>query len=216
MSSLFKKISIISLLLSFITAHAFASKSLVSKKEVEIKSTKQSFKIDTSKSTLNWKATKLKGEHVGTMTFNTGKLVFSGSELLNAEFEIDMNSIVVTDVKDPKWNLKLITHLKNKDFFDTESHSKAKFKTSSIMMAKGGDLDVIGILTIKGISKQASFRVHLEKSGSRFVTATGVLIFDRTHYGITYKSANFFKKLGDKLIHDKVELKFNVLAKVAN
>ena len=40
---------------------------------------------------------------------------------------------------------------------------------------------------------------------------TGTLTFDRTKFGMIYKSGNFFKDIGDKAIHDEVVLNFKVV-----
>ena len=67
-----------------------------------------------------------------------------------------------------------------------------------------------GLLTIKGITKPFSFPTQL-KDG-KYV---GKTTFDRTQYGVIYKSGNFFQDLGDKVINDDVEISFEIALKGA-
>lgn len=41
----------------------------------------------------------------------------------------------------------------------------------------------------------------------------GSFVFDRTDYGIRYGSGQFFDNLGDKLIHDKIQVSFNLVTR---
>ena len=52
--------------------------------------------------------------------------------------------------------------------------------------------------------------VSYKKEGK---TYTGKMVFDRTKYNIVYGSGNFFKNLGDKVIHDDVEVNFSIVLK---
>ena len=64
-------------------------------------------------------------------------------------------------------------------------------------------------LTIK--SKTNPIKVSYTKKGK---TYSGKLKFDRTKFDMIYGSGNFFKNLGDKIIHDEVVLDFSVVLKV--
>ncbi len=167
--------------------------------------------FDAKSSKVNWKGTKVTGEHVGTINVKNGSLIVEGGELKGGEITIDMTSLESTDLSG-EWKAKLDGHLKNEDFFDT-----AKFKTSSFKVTKvekkGKDtFKVTGDLTIKGKSKPAVTELKLvEKSGK--YNLQGTLTFDRTDYNIRYGSGKFFEGLGDKMIYDKVELKLDLASK---
>ena len=50
----------------------------------------------------------------------------------------------------------------------------------------------------------------LKNRGGKYV---GTATFDRTKFGMTYGSDNFFQGLGDKAINDLVKIEFNIVLK---
>ena len=86
--------------------------------------TAQSKKINVEKSTINWNAKKVTGEHSGTVNLQDGALLFKKGKVAGGNFTVDMTSITTTDLSGD-WKAKLDGHLKSEDFFNTE-----KFKTS--------------------------------------------------------------------------------------
>ena len=67
--------------------------------------------IVPSKSTLAWAAKKVTGAHNGTVDIKGGSVIVDGESVKSGSFEIDMNSIVVLDLKDEGTNKKLVGHL---------------------------------------------------------------------------------------------------------
>src|SRR3954465_15217800 len=80
------------------------------------------YKVDTKKSTLVWTGKKVTGAHTGNISLSKGTIVADGKNIKSGNFEIDMNSITVTDLKDSTYNQKLVGHLKNDDFFGVEKN----------------------------------------------------------------------------------------------
>ena len=68
---------------------------------------------------------------------------------------------------------------------------------------------ISGQLNIKGISKSIIFplKVDFEKKVSY---ADGEINFDRTLWGIKYKSSKYFPDIGDRMILDIINLKFYI------
>ena len=66
---------------------------------------------------------------VDNATFLTKYTTFYEYNRYSDEFEIDMTTIVNTDIEDKESRLKLEGHLKNKDFFNVNEH-----KTASLMI----------------------------------------------------------------------------------
>ena len=93
--------------------------------------TAQTKKVDAAKSTINWTGKKVTGQHEGTINIKDGALVFKGKKLVGGTFNVDMNSIVVTDLKAGQGKEKLEGHLKADDFFGTD-----KFATASLVFKK--------------------------------------------------------------------------------
>jgi polyisoprenoid-binding protein YceI len=160
----------------------------------------QTKKIDVSKSSINWLAKKVTGQHNGTVNLKDGALVFKGNKLAGGSFTADMTSITATDLTG-EYLGKLNGHLKSDDFFSTEKNptSTLVFKTIG---AKGNNVyTVTADLTIKGITKPVTFDIIATEN-----TATTTFKVDRTKYDIKYGSKSFFESIGDKAIYDDFEL----------
>ena len=172
------------------------------------------YQVDVSKSTIEWIGKKLTGEHSGTLSLKSGEIVIGGHAISSANFEIDMTTISSTDLKGETAE-DLINHLKADDFFGTE-----KFPTASIVMLSaspltndnnGNNYSIKATLTMKDIANEITFpaRVNI---GDKQVTLKANVIFDRTKWGIKYKSKTIFDDLGDKFIYDDIELKISIVA----
>lgn len=162
--------------------------------------TAQTKKVDTSKSSINWLAKKVTGQHNGTVNLKEGALVFKGGKLKGGTFTVDMPSLTATDLSG-EYQGKLNGHLKSDDFFGT-----AKFPTSTLVFktigAKSKDVyTVTADLTIKGITNPVTFDIATTEN-----SATTTLKIDRTKYDIKYGSKSFFESIGDKAIYDEFEL----------
>ncbi|SKB98552.1 YceI family protein [Dyadobacter psychrophilus] len=167
--------------------------------------------VDTKSSTITWGAKKVTGTHAGSVPVESGSLIVDGDKLKGGTFVADVKSLVVTDVTDKEMNGKLTGHLKSDDFFSVEKHPQAKLVISSVT-PKGGDAyDVVGKLTIKGITQEVKFPATV-KSDAKKVTAVAKVTVDRTKYDIKFRSANFFENLGDKAIDNDFTLDVNLVA----
>lgn len=168
--------------------------------------------VDAKKSTVNWTGTKVTGSHTGEVKVKSGKLIFKSGDLVGGEVVMDMTSITNSDVESMEWRKKLVDHLKSDDFFSTAKHPTAKLIVKSSKLGKGGKYNVLADLTIKGVTKKVLLDVTFNKKGPVYSGST-TFKFNRVNYGIKYKSGQFFKNLGDKLIHDDVTVKVNFTAK---
>lgn len=164
----------------------------------------QSFgiEIDKSKSKVEWKGTKVTGEHTGNLKFKSGDAQIKEGKLVGGEFVVDVNSLTVSDL-DGDYADKFLGHMKSGDFFNVEKYPNSKLKIKSV---KGNK--VAADLTIKDKTNPVNFTY--EKNGEAYV---GSFKFDRTKFGMIYNSGNFFKDLGDKLIHNDVLVKFKFVPK---
>lgn len=166
-------------------------------------------KVDVTKSTVKWLGKKVTGEHFGTISVKEGNLEVSNGKVIGGKVVIDMQSLIVEDVKDAGMNGKLAGHLKSDDFFGV-----ATFPTSELVVTKvesnGNTHTFSGNLTIKGITNAASFTATSAKDGKETVY-TGKLTIDRSKYNVKYGSKSFFDNLGDKVIYDEFTLDFNLV-----
>lgn len=184
------KTPILSLALAFMTAGSFATEP-VAEEKVSVKA---------EESTVTWKAYKVTGSHTGTVTLQSGDLVFDNGTLKGGEFVVDMTSIICTDLEG-EYKQKLEGHLKSDDFFSVASHQTSKMVFTDVKATGKNSYEVTGDLTIKGITKPVTFDVSVY--GSK---ATATLKVDRAEYDVRYGSGSFFDDLGDKTIYDEFDL----------
>jgi polyisoprenoid-binding protein YceI len=169
----------------------------------------ESFKVDASKSSVNWLAKKVTGQHNGTITISNGTLALANDKIVGGIFEIDMTSIVNADLQG-EWNTKLIGHLKSDDFFSVAKNPTAKLDITKVETKENNTI-VNGKLTIKGITQDISFPASVSKKGN-VVVAIATIRIDRTKYDIKYGSKSFIEGIGDKAIDDEFELQVNLVA----
>ena len=166
----------------------------------------QTLKVDVSKSEITWTASKVTGTHNGTVAVKEGSLEMTDGVLTGGSFEVDMTSLIVTDLEG-EWKGKLEGHLKSEDFFGIEKYPTAKLVITKVA-AKGtpGDYKVYGDLTIKETTEPISFYANVVEN-----VATATLEIDRSKYDVKYGSGSFFAGLGDKTIYDEFELQVKLV-----
>jgi len=160
--------------------------------------------IDVSKSSIKWKGSKVTGSnHFGQISPKSSSLSLKEGKIASGRVVLDMSSLTVEDIETEKYATKFLNHMKGDDFFQV-----AKFPTATLEIERVEGDQMIGSLTIKGVTKPFSFPVTVEDG--QYV---GKTTFDRTKYGVIYKSGNFFQDLGDKVINDDVEVEFKIVLK---
>ncbi len=172
---------------------------------------KASYEINTKESKVYWTGKKITGSsHTGYISISNGMLDVVGTSVVGGVVNIDVNSIVCTDLENEEYNKKLVGHLKGEDFFEVGKFPNAKFELTSI--SENGDKSkVTGKLTMKGKTHEITFPAQISVVGSK-VTAQGTASVDRTKWGVEYGSGSIFKELGDKAINDEFEIKFDLVA----
>jgi len=171
------------------------------------------YKVDAAKSLLTWTGKKVTGQHTGNIKVKSGSITMFGKAIKAGEIIVDMTSITDTDLTDPEWNGKLITHLKSNDFFAVDKFKEAKLVIKDAQFGKGGIYNIIADLIIKGKSHPVKFDADLNIE-DEILTGIIEFTFDRTRYDIKYGSGKFFKSLGDKMINDEVSVKADIHAKI--
>ncbi len=162
--------------------------------------------IDAANSSLGWQGTKaVGGGHVGSIAVKSGTVTLEGGKPVAAEIVVDMTTIVNFDVESPEWNAKLVNHLNSDDFFGVANHPEARLVLSTFT-PRGGGYDVEGELTIKGVTEPVAFAAM--EAGD---VVEARLVFDRTLFGIKFRSSNFFENLaGDKIINDEIAIEAKI------
>jgi len=156
---------------------------------------------------VNWKGMHVVGGngHQGYIKPLTGTLAFDANgAIAGGYFELDMNTITLTDKKDTSSNNGVVSHLKNPDFFDVKKYPRGTFQLTKATKVSGdSSYYITGELTLKAITQEIHFPATIVRNGEDIV-ATASLIIDRTKWGITYQSGSVFGLVKDELLEDKV------------
>lgn len=172
------------------------------------------YKLDANSGTVKWLGEKVGGEHSGEISIQSGSLTLHAGKLAGVEVTMDMNSITCTDIEDEEYNAKLVGHLKNDDFFSTDAHPTAHFKSTAVKLVDEatGKYEVTGDMTIKGKTNSETVTVYVKTENGE-VKASAEFNIDRTKYGVEYGSKSIFDNLGDKFIYDEFKITMDVVAK---
>ena len=161
-------------------------------------------KVNTSNSIVKWKGFKMTSSHEGDIKLNSGKLILEHGKLVGGEFDIDMTTIVNTDIDDEESRHNLEGHLKSKDFFNVDEYKTASLIITTVKLIEESNYELQADLTIKGITHEIKFNADVKIKETSFLAIAKIKI-DRTKWDIKYNSGSFFEGLGDYLILDEIE-----------
>lgn len=172
----------------------------------------ETYVLDKKESEVSWKGYMQfvpKNAHNGFAGFSSGELAIDKGQLVGGTFEVDMNTI--TDEKHQNDN-NLIDHIKSEDFFDAKKFPTSVFVITSVAPTSGGNVNVTGNLTMKGITHEVAFPAKITVDATT-VTAGGKLTIDRSKWDVRYGSGKFFSNLADETISDDIEFDVKVVAR---
>lgn len=174
--------------------------------------------IDTTESTITWRGTKPTGEHIGTISIESGSFTATEEQIESGMVTIDMTSIQVTDEgMEDEDRTNLENHLmgtvegKETDFFNVEEYPTATFEVTGIT-EKDGQKMLQGNLTIKDETKNIEFPVNTSIDENELTLESETFTIDRTDWNVNYGSKSVFDNLGDNFISDDMELTLDVRA----
>jgi polyisoprenoid-binding protein YceI len=165
-----------------------------------------SWTIDPNHSQVNFAIKHIQVSTVrGSISGVTGTVVWDEKNLSNSSVQATINTATVTTN-----NEKRDGHLKSPDFFNVEKFPTMTFKSTSVT-GSGGKLQVIGDLTLAGVTKSVTLDVDgptapVKGMGDKMVTgfsATGTL--KRSDF-------NFGTKFGAPMLSDEVKFTIDVEA----
>ena len=171
----------------------------------------ETFTVDTKRSSIQWLAKKVTGQHNGTIKLASGQLTVNNQAIKDGTFTLDMASIACSDLEGES-NKKIIAHLKSDDFFSVEKNPTSKFQITKIALAGTDRVNISGNLTIKNITKPLTFTADIKHQGNELTATAKNIKVDRTKYDIKYGSKNFFSSIGDKAIDNEFELTIKPIA----
>ena len=105
-------------------------------------------------------------------------------------------------------------HLKKPDFLDADKFSTVTFKSTKVIEKGEGKLQIVGDLTVRGVTKPVTLDASYEGSGKdpwggERAGFTATTTINRTDFGMTFNKA---LETGGLLVGEKVELQLEVEA----
>jgi polyisoprenoid-binding protein YceI len=106
-------------------------------------------------------------------------------------------------------------HLKSPDFLDLENHPTLTFTSSAITSRGGENYDLVGDLTIRGVTKSVTFDLEFLGFGPSMAPGVNVAGFearteiDRRDFGVTFEGT---LENGSLVVGNKVTLELNIEA----
>lgn len=123
----------------------------------------------------------------------------------NINFTIDVSTINTS-------NEDRDNHLRSDDFFDVENHPEITFSSTNIVETGNDEYDVIGNLTVKGNTKETTFKVSKTGAGTNpwgveVVAFEGETKISRKEFGLTW---NQMLETGGVLVGDEIKINIDV------
>lgn len=175
--------------------------------------TKKAWTLDTTHSSVDFSVRHLMISDVkGTFKDFSATIVADPQDLTTAEiaFEVQMASV---DTR----NADRDNHLRTNDFFEAETYPTLNFVATEIVKKEDSEYNVIGNLTIKGVTRKETFTATFEGTGKdpwgqTKVGYTVVGKINRTDYGMVYNAA---LETGGILISEQVKISLDIQAVIA-
>jgi polyisoprenoid-binding protein YceI len=167
--------------------------------------------IDTSRSEVGWAGKSVSDTHTGKVKFSKVNLTFQNGQLSGGNFEVDMASVTVEDIKDPQGIKDFIGHISTEDFFEVNKYPTATFVITEVKSTRDQEYLVTGDMTIKGITLPITFPASVTQEDHRYRLSAYVQI-DRTAFGIEYGASGKRGSAKDWFIYNEFLLTVNVLS----
>nr|MBA3460201.1 polyisoprenoid-binding protein [Deltaproteobacteria bacterium] len=105
-------------------------------------------------------------------------------------------------------------HLRSADFFDAENHPTLTFKSTDVKRVSEGELEVLGDLQIRGITKPISLHVQSNGQikdpwGGTRAGFSGKATLSRKEFGLHW---NALLETGGVVVGDKIEIALEIEA----
>lgn len=170
--------------------------------------------FNITEGTVFWAGKKAIGDfHTGSIAVSGGVLSVNAGALQGGSATLDMNSIVVTDIKDPGEKRDLESHLKDADFFEVRKFPKAEFRIEDVLPSNNPAFNAVihGTLTMKGKTNPVNIPVQIRVEGNTLNAESATFPINRTQWGVNFRSG-LLGTAKDKLIEDVVTLSLKLRA----
>jgi len=137
----------------------------------------------------------------------SGTATFAEGDFSQATVDVTIDAASI-DTREEKRD----AHLRSADFFDVEQFPTLAFKSRSVKAIKGATFQLVGDLTIKGVSKEVVLDVEFEGAqkdpwGNQKSAFTATTTISRTDFGLTWNAA---LETGGVLVGDDVKISLDV------
>jgi len=178
-----------------------ADKAATTEKQEAAATTGASYAIDTTATTVNWRATHKGGmaPRFGSIKVSNGSVSVENGALTGGSFDVNLTTLTTDPASVTEAGKKaadLDGHLKSPDFFNVAKYPTAKFvitavtaydSTKAKSLLPGATNLISGNLTLKDSTLNITFPAQVT-IGASDVTATAKFVIDRTAWGINYKT----------------------------
>jgi len=168
------------------------------------------WEIDSSHSSVHFAVRHLVIAKVrGTFARWSGTVEVPGGDFSKATVGVTIDaSSIDTGVADRD------AHLKSPDFFDVAQYPELRFVGKRVQPRSGAEVEVIGDLTIKGITREVVLRVEQHGQakdpwGNVRAAFTAKTSIDRKDFGLTWNQA---LETGGVMVGDRVEIEAEIEA----
>ena len=165
---------------------------------------------------VTWAGTHTIGKdgHQGTIKVESGEILVNQGQILSGKVVLDMNSVSVTDIKDPGERRDLESHLKDSDFFEANKFPKAEFLFTEVLPSTMPNFNCVlsGDLTMKGKTAPVNIPLKVTFEGDMLRAESPNFPINRTTWGVNFQSG-ILGTAKDKMIDDTVPLSLKVVAK---
>ncbi|KAB8033185.1 YceI family protein [Fluviispira multicolorata] len=186
-----KKIAALCLASFFVTLSAFseeANTKIVAESKVVEKDNVQSYVIDEEHSKVSFEVAHLVVSSVtGEFKKFKGNFKFNPDDFSKTQLEASASSISVdSGVK------KRDDHLKSADFFDAKKHPNMIFKSITAKKTDDNKFDLIGNITIRGVTKLITFKVtykgQVKTKGKITQAFKATAELNRKDFGVSFQN----------------------------
>jgi polyisoprenoid-binding protein YceI len=165
--------------------------------------------IDTSHSSVQFSVRHMMVSNVrGEFGKVSGKVHYDGKALDTIQIEATIDTATIGTRSERR-----DTHLKSADFLDVDKYPTITFKSNRSRKSANGELQVIGDLTLKGVTKEVILNIEgpspaiTDQRGNQRMGATATTKINRKDFNVTWNRA---LDGGGVVVGDEVKITIDV------